>query len=169
MAQSDDSVRPSNRARPLKIILSILFAYAGSFGVSDAAAAGGYTPAQAARGASIFAANCASCHAQNLTGGAGPALAGPAFHTSIQANYKTAARLNDFISKQMPLNAPGSLKGEVKVPRAFTHRQRGDAFRPLESGDLMGLSASPLWAPNAIRQLDCVGRGTKVGRDLTAG
>jgi alcohol dehydrogenase (cytochrome c) len=109
MAQSDDSVRPSNRARPLKIILSILFAYAGSFGVSDAAAAGGYTPAQAARGASIFAANCASCHAQNLTGGAGPALAGPAFHTSIQANYKTAARLNDFISKQMPLNAPGSL------------------------------------------------------------
>jgi alcohol dehydrogenase (cytochrome c) len=73
------------------------------------AAPGGYTAAQAAQGASMFAASCASCHAQNLTGGAGPALVGSSFHASINANYRTAGQLYGFISKQMPLNAPGSL------------------------------------------------------------
>ncbi|MBD5633116.1 MAG: c-type cytochrome, partial [Candidatus Eremiobacteraeota bacterium] len=73
------------------------------------AATGGYSAAQAAQGASVYAANCATCHAQSLAGGSGPALVGAAFHKSIDANYKTAAALYDFISKQMPLSAPGSL------------------------------------------------------------
>jgi PQQ-dependent dehydrogenase (methanol/ethanol family) len=73
------------------------------------AATGGYSAAQAAQGASIFAADCAACHSQNLSGGAGPALVGPSFTASLKANYKTAAALYGFISKQMPLSAPGSL------------------------------------------------------------
>jgi alcohol dehydrogenase (cytochrome c) len=73
------------------------------------AATGGYTAAQSAQGASIFSADCASCHNQNLSGGAGPALVGAAFRTSLNSNYKTAAALYGFISKQMPLSAPGSL------------------------------------------------------------
>ena len=73
------------------------------------AATGGYTAAQASSGATVYAANCSTCHAQNLGGGSGPALVGASFHSSIAANYKTAAQLYDFISKQMPLSAPGSL------------------------------------------------------------
>jgi mono/diheme cytochrome c family protein len=90
------------------------FAFAFALGTSAiaipaAAATGGYSPTQAAAGATVFAANCATCHAANLSGGSGPALTGAAFHASLQSNYKTAAQLYDFIHKQMPLNAPGSL------------------------------------------------------------
>jgi PQQ-dependent dehydrogenase (methanol/ethanol family) len=76
------------------------------------AATGGYTAAQAALGGSIYAANCASCHAQNLAGNSAPALTGTAFHKSLDGNYPTAAALYTFIRKQMPLNAPGSLSAQ---------------------------------------------------------
>jgi PQQ-dependent dehydrogenase (methanol/ethanol family) len=79
---------------------------------ASAAAPGGYSPAQANAGATVYAANCATCHAQKLTGGSGPALVGAAFHRSIEANYKTAGQLYDFVSKQMPLSAPGSLSSQ---------------------------------------------------------
>ncbi len=91
---------------------TIAFAFAlgtSAFAIPAGAATGGYSPAQAAAGATVFAANCATCHAANLTGGSGPALVGASFHASLQSNYKTAAQLYDFIHKQMPLNAPGSL------------------------------------------------------------
>src|ERR1700722_9462141 len=74
----------------------------------------------------MFGASCASCHAQNLTGGAGPALVGAPFHASINANYKTAAQLYGFISKQMPLNAPGSLsKANYLAITAFVIQKNG--------------------------------------------
>ena len=79
---------------------------------ASAAAPGGYSPAQASAGATVYASNCATCHAQKLTGGSGPALVGASFHRSIEANYKTAGRLYDFVSKQMPLSAPGSLSSQ---------------------------------------------------------
>src|ERR1700722_8122085 len=95
---------------PLKAVAASTALVAAALLAAPAdAAPGGYTAAQAAQGASMFGASCASCHAQNLTGGAGPALVGAPFHASINANYKTAAQLYGFISKQMPLNAPGSL------------------------------------------------------------
>jgi PQQ-dependent dehydrogenase (methanol/ethanol family) len=76
------------------------------------AATGGYTAAQAAQGGSVYGANCSSCHAQNLAGNSGPALTGAAFQKSLSANYKTASALYTFISKQMPLSAPGSLSSQ---------------------------------------------------------
>ncbi|GAC1311770.1 MAG: hypothetical protein NVSMB21_21650 [Vulcanimicrobiaceae bacterium] len=90
------------------------------------AQSGSYTPAHAATGASVYAANCASCHAQNLSGGAGPALTGATFHKAIAANYRTAAQLHDFIAKQMPLNAPGSLSKENYLAvTAYVMRKNG--------------------------------------------
>lgn len=92
------------------VALSIAFGVAARAATAPAAApSGAYTTAQAAQGGSVYAANCASCHAANLSGRSCPALSGPAFAKSIDANYKTAAQLYDFIKKQMPLNAPGSL------------------------------------------------------------
>ncbi len=79
---------------------------------ASAAAPGGYSAAQANAGATVYAANCATCHAQKLTGGSGPALVGASFHRSIDANYKTAGQFYDFVSKQMPLSAPGSLSSQ---------------------------------------------------------
>ena len=77
--------------------------------VSEAAGGGGYTAAQATAGATVYATRCSQCHAASLQGGAGPALIGAAFQTSMNANYTDAGRLEDFIRKQMPADAPGTL------------------------------------------------------------
>jgi alcohol dehydrogenase (cytochrome c) len=68
-----------------------------------------YTAAQAAAGDSVYRAQCSSCHGARLQGGAGPALAGAPFQTSLKNNYTSFALLEGFIQKQMPANAPGSL------------------------------------------------------------
>ncbi|HEY8297030.1 MAG TPA: PQQ-binding-like beta-propeller repeat protein [Candidatus Baltobacteraceae bacterium] len=74
----------------------------------SAAPAGAYTDAQAATGASVYATSCSQCHGAKLQGQSGPALSGPSFRQKL-AGYGTAAQLYDFISKQMPANAPGTL------------------------------------------------------------
>jgi alcohol dehydrogenase (cytochrome c) len=97
-----------------------------AFAAPADAATGGYSAAQAAQGASVYAASCASCHSQNLTGGAGPALVGAAFHSSLNANYKTAGELYTFISKQMPQNAPGSLsRANYLAVTAYVEKKNG--------------------------------------------
>ena len=56
--------------------------------------------------AAAYREHCASCHASDLTGGAGPALSGFAFADRWVG--KDAA-LYELISKAMPLDAPGTL------------------------------------------------------------
>ena len=87
----------------LLIIASIFLNVANA----DANAHGDYTTAQATRGAAVYAQSCLACHGSNLQGESGPALSGQ----SLQSAYGggTAAPLYDFISRQMPQNAPGSL------------------------------------------------------------
>jgi mono/diheme cytochrome c family protein len=70
--------------------------------------AGVYTAAQAQAGAKLFTENCAMCHAADLSGGAGPPLAGKAFVSKWSG--QTADDLHDVVATQMPLTAPGSLK-----------------------------------------------------------
>ena len=68
---------------------------------------GGYTNEQASRGAAVYTQYCVQCHGANLQGEAGTPLMGRTF---LQAyGTGTAAQLYDFLSRQMPLNAPGSL------------------------------------------------------------
>lgn len=69
---------------------------------------GGYTSAQASRGASVYVQYCAQCHGASLQGESGPPLAGQVLRAAYGSG--TAAQLYDFISRQMPLNKPGSLK-----------------------------------------------------------
>ena len=108
----------TDRHRSVTADAASAFAFTVALGVAALtaapadAAAGGYTGAQAASGASVFAANCSTCHASNLSGGSGPALSGTAFKKSVAANYPTAVALYSFIEKQMPLNAPGSLSAQ---------------------------------------------------------
>lgn len=68
---------------------------------AQTAAGGGYTAAQAARGATIFTAKCALCHGEELTGGPGsPPLKGPEFQFTWKS--KTVAELIAFMREKMP-------------------------------------------------------------------
>jgi mono/diheme cytochrome c family protein len=75
---------------------------------SVAQGSGVYTTAQAQRGSKLFTDDCAMCHGSDLSGGAGPPLAGKAFIGKWTG--QTADDLHDVVSTQMPLTAPGSLK-----------------------------------------------------------
>src|SRR3984893_16518471 len=73
----------------------------------QAKSSGGYTSAQASRGATVYTQYCTQCHGANLQGESGPALSGQVLRAAYGGG--TAAQLYDFISRQMPQNNPASL------------------------------------------------------------
>jgi len=74
---------------------------------AETAPPGAYTNEQASRGAAVYTQRCAQCHGANLQGEAGTPLMGATFLHAYGGG--TAAQLFDFLSRQMPLDAPGSL------------------------------------------------------------
>jgi alcohol dehydrogenase (cytochrome c) len=68
-----------------------------------------FTALQAEVGQHLYAAHCASCHGAELVGGAAPALAGPAFRAHWAWPAQSLDDLLTYTSKNMPLNAAGSL------------------------------------------------------------
>ena len=69
---------------------------------------GAYTKEQADRGASAFAANCTNCHGPNLEGtGRYKALVGNTFWNDFSS--RSVQYVLNYISKNMPNNAPGTL------------------------------------------------------------
>ncbi len=68
-----------------------------------------YTVAQAANGATVYAAHCASCHGADLQGVAAPAVAGKDFLTTAHKNGYSVAILDTIVTQNMPFNDPGSL------------------------------------------------------------
>lgn len=104
------------RAFPIAaIVASVLMWGIGPLAAQSAKAApgGDFTPDQAAAGAKLYAANCSACHGADLRGPAGPALIGDAFTSQWtgEAAYDPYAMM----SKNMPLNAPGTLKPDEYV------------------------------------------------------
>jgi alcohol dehydrogenase (cytochrome c) len=91
---------------PRIILLTIAFF---AFGTASAAGEsdGGYTSAQATRGATVYAQSCVQCHGGNLQGESGPPLSGQTLRSAYGGG--TVAQLYDFISRQMPQDAPGTL------------------------------------------------------------
>ncbi len=98
----------AQRRAPLMAARAIGLLAAGT--ASQAARPGGFTQAQAAHGSAVYAAHCTACHGASLAGESGPPLVGPGFAKSYETN-QPVSELYDFISKQMPYNAPGSLSG----------------------------------------------------------
>ena len=86
------------------LVIAFLAAYPAGV---QAKSSGGYTTAQASRGATVYTQYCTQCHGANLQGESGTPLTGPTLSQAYGAG--TAAPLYDFISRQMPQNAPGSL------------------------------------------------------------
>jgi len=66
-----------------------------------------FTTAQADRGRPQYAAQCGSCHGQALEGGEGTALVGKPFWDKWRE--RSLGDLVTYVSKNMPLLAPGSL------------------------------------------------------------
>ena len=109
------------------------------------AAAGGYfSAAQAASGATVYAGKCASCHGATLQGQSGPSLTGARFAKSLQA-YGTGETMYNFISKQMPANAPGSLStANYLAVTAYLLQQNGypSGSHPLDATTLASVNLS---------------------------
>lgn len=64
---------------------------------------------QTDRGRAVFARVCAKCHGEQGQGDQAPRLIGA---PNGLAEYKTVQGLFDYVSTQMPNDAPGSLKAE---------------------------------------------------------
>jgi S-disulfanyl-L-cysteine oxidoreductase SoxD len=73
---------------------------------------GAFTPEQAERGRTFYAAQCATCHGSGLEGGDGRALAGPAFWSVW--SEQSVSDLLAYVSKNMPMGGQvGSLSPAV--------------------------------------------------------
>ena len=96
-----------HRAAVPRIVAFVLVILALGTTRGEAASVGTYTNEQASRGTAVYSQYCAVCHGANLQGEAGTPLMGRTFLQAYGAG--TAAQLYDFLSRQMPLNAPGSL------------------------------------------------------------
>lgn len=72
---------------------------------------GVFSAEQAARGGTLFAASCASCHGNSLQGGEGKALQGDVFWTDWRES--TVDALLTYVSKNMPFSEDGSLAGTL--------------------------------------------------------
>jgi alcohol dehydrogenase (cytochrome c) len=92
---------------------------------AHAASTGYFTASQAAHGQTVYAARCATCHAANLSGQAGPALAGSTFQSYLRGS-RTAYGLYDFVAKEMPADRPGSLsQADYLAVTAFVLQRNG--------------------------------------------
>ncbi len=124
--------------RPLVVTTIVVTCWSAfSSHASIAQSAGVYTQAQAAQGAQLYAAQCASCHGAKLEGGAGPQLAGSDFIGKWSG--QTADDVHDVIATQMPQTAPGSLKpAESLALTAYLLQQNkyGAGASPLDAAKL---------------------------------
>jgi hypothetical protein len=115
------SLRP-NGSRHRILALATLGLYLAAFvsaldaGQAPAAAGktvwdGVFTDAQADRGRTLYAANCAECHGASLEGGEGKTLKGDQFW--MDWGQQTVGELVNYVSKNMPASEDGSLAGTL--------------------------------------------------------
>jgi mono/diheme cytochrome c family protein len=101
---------------------------------------GVFTAAQAAQGATIYAAQCSMCHGDKLEGGVGPQLAGSDFIAKWTG--QTADDVHDVVANQMPQSNPGSLTpAQALAVTAYILQQNKypAGSTPLDAASLKGV------------------------------
>jgi alcohol dehydrogenase (cytochrome c) len=137
----------------MRFTLLVIVLFAASLGSVHAESGGAYTSSQARFGETVYTQKCSVCHGANLQGESGPALTGPTFSQAYRAG--TAAQLYDFISRQMPQDAPGTLSQQqyLAVTAYILSKSglpAGDA--PMSVGSLSQVSLSAMRANEAAAQ-----------------
>ena len=99
---------------------------------------GVYTNAQAARGQTLYAQRCASCHGPAMQGAQGPPLTGDVFVTRWQT--EPLSSLFTKIAKTMPLDAPGDLSAQQSAD-VLAHLLKSTGF-PAGRTELAGADAA---------------------------
>jgi len=99
--------------RSVFVVCLVAAASVGFVSPAQQRPAGSYTAEQASAGRSAYQANCAACHAQDLSGREGPQLAGATFMS--QWGDKTAGDLIGFMRATMPPGAGGSLPDQTYI------------------------------------------------------
>jgi len=74
-----------------------------------------FSAQQTVAGQKAYGQSCAQCHGAALQGGAGPALTGASFQAQTSSTTPTVGALFTYITKNMPLTAPGSLSHDQYV------------------------------------------------------
>lgn len=94
----------------LRLVSLVVGAFlGGSLHAAQDAALGTFTEEQFARGAQLYAQECASCHGADLEGGVAPAIAGVSFRKSYSSNGINVGDLFNRISTSMPPRQIGVL------------------------------------------------------------
>jgi alcohol dehydrogenase (cytochrome c) len=151
-------------------LLAIAFLAGYPAGV-QAKSSGGYTTAQASRGATVYTQYCTQCHGANLQGESGPALSGQILRQAYGGG--TAAQLYDFISRQMPQNSPASLtQAQYLAVTAYVLSRNGfpSGDAPLNIGSLsqVRMSAQHMSATAAGHNTDEIVRAAPPVRNVYA-
>ena len=127
---------------------------------------GVYTKEQADRGATAFAANCTNCHGPNLEGRNAKALVGNVFWNDFQT--RTVQYLLNYMSKNMPNNAPGTLDAGTYVDLTAFILSRNDlptGTAPLTAQTAADFEIIPKDGPRALadktlaRVVGCLAKG----------
>ncbi len=108
-----------------------------------------FSAPQAARGATVYAANCQMCHLQDLMGGdIAPPVAGAAFLAKWKA--RDVGQLLRYIQVQMPLHSPGGLRPQQNADvLAYLLEKSGVAAGAMELTALADLAKPVLQAADA--------------------
>ncbi len=77
---------------------------AGATSPAPTVAADGGASQQVAAGMQVYTQSCQGCHGSNLEGRSGPPI-----NNATLVRYQSADKILDYVSKNMPRNAPGSL------------------------------------------------------------
>ena len=126
-------------------VLALALSVAASAQESTRTVADGvYTDAQAARGATVYEAACASCHRADLGGASGPALRDERFARGFAG--KDLKTLFSKTATTMPRGAPGSL-GDTVYLDVVAHLLKENGFpagsRELAADALDGIGVVP--------------------------
>lgn len=109
-----------------------------------------YTADQVVAGQKVYQAKCASCHGAQLQGVSAPALTGPQFgHANLNVS-----QIYSIVSKQMPLNAPGSLSPD-DYANVMAFILKRDCIKPSGNGQKFPSTNVPALAKVTVDSQTC--------------